>query len=303
MRVAWLPVVVLGVAMAACASTPPATVTPPSSATTAAEPQAETAPVAPALPPPELGAGDPDFVPQVGQEGKDVVWVPTSPELVEVMLDLANVTPQDFVMDLGSGDGRNIIAAARRGARGLGVEYNPDMVALSQRMAREAGVADRARFIQGDMYVADISQATVLALFLLPENLLRLKDNFLALRPGTRIVMNTFTLDGWEPAVTRRLEDGCSSWCNALLLIVPAKVDGRWRLDGAGLELSQEYEALTGTIVRDGAQPVGVSGRIRADELTLTIDGRTYAGRVSGDRITGTVTEPSGATRAWTATR
>src|SRR5690606_18342307 len=197
-----------------------------------------------------------EYEPEIGQEGKDVVWVPTSPEMTELLLEMAAVTADDFVMDLGSGDGRNIIAAARRGARGLGVEFNPDMVALSPRMAREAGVGDRAQFIQGDMYVADISQATVLALFLLPENLLRLKDNFLALRPGTRIVMNTFTLDGWEPAATRRLEDGCASWCNALLLIVPAKVDGTWRLDGAGLELSQEYEALTGTIVRDGAPPV-----------------------------------------------
>lgn len=303
MRLAVLPAVAIGIVMAACASAPPAAVAPPPAApATAAPPAAPERPAAP-LPPAELGAGDPDFEPQVGQEGKDVVWVPTSPELVEVMLDLAAVTPRDFVMDLGSGDGRNIIAAAKRGARGLGVEYNPDMVALSQRLAREAGVADRARFVQGDMYVADISQATVLALFLLPENLHRLRDNFLALRPGTRIVMNTFTLDGWEPAATRRLEDGCSSWCNALLLIVPAKVDGTWRIDGGRLELSQEYEAITGTVVRDGAQPAGVSGRIRADALTLTIDGRTYSGRVAGDRITGTATEPSGATRAWTATR
>src|SRR5262245_60394240 len=105
------------------------------------------------------------FEPTVGQAGKDVVWVPTSPSLVEKMLDLAKVTPKDLVMDLGSGDGRNIIAAAKRGARAIGVEYNPDMVELSRRLAKEAGVAEKATFIQGDMYEADISKATVLALF------------------------------------------------------------------------------------------------------------------------------------------
>jgi SAM-dependent methyltransferase len=99
------------------------------------------------------------FEPVVGQAGKDVVWVPTPPELVEKMLDIAKVTPQDFVMDLGSGDGRNIIAAAKRGARGLGVEYNPEMVELSKRNAAAAGVGDKAQFVQGDMYVADISKA------------------------------------------------------------------------------------------------------------------------------------------------
>ena len=139
----------------------------------------------------------------MGQEGKDVVWVPTSPELLEKMLDMAKVTPQDFVMDLGSGDGRNIIAAAKRGANGLGVEFNPDMVALSEQLAREAGVSDRAKFVQGDMYAADISKATVLALFLLPHNLEQLQDKFLALPPGTRIVMNTFTLPGWEAGCHR----------------------------------------------------------------------------------------------------
>src|SRR6188474_499670 len=124
--------------------------------------------------------------PFVGQPGKDVIWVPTPYVLVEKMLDLAKVTPQDFVMDLGSGDGRNIIAAAKRGARALGVEYNPDMVEFSKRTAAAAGVAERAMFVQGDMYEADISQATVLALFLLTENLNRLAPKFLSLRPGTR---------------------------------------------------------------------------------------------------------------------
>lgn len=250
-------------------------------------------------PPAEPGT---PFVPQIGQEGKDVVWVPTSPELLEVMLDLAGVTAQDFVMDLGSGDGRNIIAAAKRGARGLGVEFNPDMVELSRRQAREAGVADRAQFVQGDMYEADISKATVLALFLLPHNLDQMKDKFLAMPPGTRIVMNTFTLGGWEADAKVQL-DNCTSWCSALLHIVPAQVGGTWQLDGGQLVLTQEFQQITGTYTRPGTEPVTVSGSLRASLLTLNVEGRTYLGRVEGTRMTGTITEPDGASSNWTATR
>jgi SAM-dependent methyltransferase len=163
------------------------------------------------------------YVPEVGQEGKDVVWVPTSPELVEKMLDLAKVTAADFVIDLGSGDGRNVIAAAKRGARARGVEFNPDMVALAQRLAAEAGVSDKATFVQGDMYEADISDATVLALFLLPKNLEQLKPKMLAMKPGSRIVLNTFAIPEWKPDVTETITGSCSSWCTALLYHVPPK--------------------------------------------------------------------------------
>ena len=152
------------------------------------------------------------FVPQVGQAGKDVVWVPTPPELVERMLDLAKVTPQDFVMDLGSGDGRNVIGAAKRGAQAVGVEYNPEMVKLSTKNAIEAGVAGKATFVEGDMYQADISKANVLALFLLPSNMLQLRQKFLDLRPGSRIVSNTFGIEGWTPDETVVVENGCSAW-------------------------------------------------------------------------------------------
>src|SRR5688572_25747293 len=152
------------------------------------------------------------FEPVVGQAGKDVVWVPTPESLVEKMLDMAAVTPQDVVMDLGSGDGRNIIAAAKRGARAVGVEYNPEMVALSQRLAREAGVGDKATFIQGDMYEADISASTVMALFLLPDNLTKLRDKFLRLKPGTRLVLNTFGIPEWEADVTETIGGDCPSW-------------------------------------------------------------------------------------------
>ena len=165
----------------------------------------------------------PVYVPQVGQQGKDVVWVPTPEELVEKMLDLAKVTSADYVIDLGSGDGRNVIAAAKRGARALGVEYNPDMVALANLRAAEAGVSDKAKFVQGDMFEADFSEATVLAMFLLPDNLDRLKPKMARMKPGTRIVLNTFGVPGWKADVTERIEGNCSSWCTALLYTMPAK--------------------------------------------------------------------------------
>src|SRR5262249_30791614 len=124
------------------------------------------------------------YQPTIGQDGKDVVWAPTAPVVVEQMLDVAKVTPQDFVIDLGSGDGRNVIAAAKRGARGLGVEFNPDLVELAKQLAAQAGVADKAKFVEGDMYEADLTPATVLALYLLPRNLERLLPKFLDLKPG-----------------------------------------------------------------------------------------------------------------------
>ena len=163
------------------------------------------------------------FKPEVGQQGKDVVWVPTSPALVEKMLDLAKVTPDDLVVDLGSGDGRMVIAAAKRGARALGVEFNPEMVKLSRQLAGEAGVGDRATFVEGDMYEADISKATVLALFLLPDNLKRLEPKFRALRPGTRIVVNTFGIPDWKPDAKEEITEDCASWCTALLYVVPPR--------------------------------------------------------------------------------
>ena len=135
--------------------------------------------------------------------------MPTPPSLVELMLDMAKVTKDDFVMDLGSGDGRNIIAAAKRGARGVGVEYNPDMVALSIRLARKRPAsADKASFVQGDMYEADISKATVMAIFLLPTNMEKLLPSFQSLAPGSRIVSNTFGFNDWDPDARESVEDG-----------------------------------------------------------------------------------------------
>jgi len=168
-------------------------------------------------------ASDLLYQPYVGQPGKDVIWVPTPPALVEKMLDMARVTPKDFVMDLGSGDGRNIIAAAKRGARGLGVEYDADLVRLSQQTAAREGVGHLARFVGGDMYEADISQATVLALFLLPENLARLRPKFEKLKPGSRIVTHGYAIPGWTATEVRSAEADCGSWCEAYLYVVPAQ--------------------------------------------------------------------------------
>lgn len=242
------------------------------------------------------------FEPQVGQPGKDVVWVPTTPQLLEKMLDMAKVTPRDFVVDLGSGDGRNIIAAARRGARGLGVEYNADMVDLSRRLAREAGVAEKTTFVQGDMYEADFSNASVLALFLLPGNLEQLRDKFLALKPGTRIVLNTFGIGGWEPDAVENIGGDCSSWCTSLLYIVPAQVGGTWRLPQAELTLTQQFQTLSGALSSEGNTTLITVGRLYGDEITFTVDDAVYTGRVSDDRIEGTA-RVGDRLRNWIATR
>jgi hypothetical protein len=240
------------------------------------------------------------FKPEVGQAGKDVVWVPSPEVTVQRMLDLANVTPQDYVIDLGSGDGRNVIGAAKRGATALGVEYNPDMVALSKRLAMEAGVAEKAQFVQGDMFVADISKASVMALFLLPSNLLRLRDKFLELRPGSRIVSNTFSIQDWTADETVTV-DNCEQWCTVMLYIVPAKIGGTWRVGSDALELKQEFQMVSGTLT-SGGQTTPVSGSLKGSDLALKVGSRMISGRVDGNRIDGTASD--GATKsAWRATR
>jgi SAM-dependent methyltransferase len=224
------------------------------------------------------------FEPVVGQAGKDVVWVPTPEAMVEKMLDVAKVTPQDFVMDLGSGDGRNVIAAAKRGARGLGVEYNQDMVDLSRRYAAEAGVAELAQFVQGDMYEADISKATVLALFLLPANLSTLRPKFLELPPGSRIVANTFGIDGWDPESTETIPN-CSAWCTVMLYLVPVNAAGSWQLSQGMLTLTQEVQQLTGTL---GSTPI-TEGKVSYDTVSFMAGDGRYTARVKGDTMEGTV--------------
>lgn len=221
------------------------------------------------------------YVPQSGQEGKDVVWVPTPQVLVEKMLDLAKVTPQDFVMDLGSGDGRTVITAAKRGARALGVEFNPDMVELSKRNAAEAGVSDKATFVKGDLFEADLSKATVITMFLLPQINLKLRPKILDLKPGTRIVSNSFTMDDWEADQTEQVTENCTSWCTALLWIVPAKVGGTWSTPQGDLVLTQSFQMVTGTLA---GKPIG-DGRLRGDQFTFTAGGTKHTATVSGNTM------------------
>jgi hypothetical protein len=219
------------------------------------------------------------FEPTVGQPGKDVVWVPTPQQLVEKMLDMAKLTPQDFHMDLGSGDGRTVITAAKRGARSEGIEYNPDMVALSQNNAKAAGVADRAIFRKADIFETDFSKANVITLFLLPQLNERLRPTILKMRPGTRIVSNTFTMGDWQPDQTETVGGDCVSWCTAHLWIVPAEVQGAWDVSGRGaLTLQQNYQMLTGTL---GNAQVS-NAKMNGDQITFTAGGMTYTGKVNG---------------------
>ncbi len=242
------------------------------------------------------------YAPYEGQPGKDVVWVPTRPALVQRMLDLANVTERDFVVDLGSGDGRMVIAAAKRGARALGVEYEPDMVALARRNAAAAGVAERAQFVQGDMFEADFSQASVLALFLLPTNLRRLAPKFLELAPGTRIVVNTYRIEGWDEETFSELGEACASWCTALLYLVPAKVAGIWHLPSGELQLAQDVQRLSGMLTGPDGRRASITGRLSGDRIRFTVAGSgDYSGRVHGAEMAG---EAKGSFSGyWKATR
>ena len=236
-----------------------------------------------------------EFVPTVGQPGKDVVWVPSPEETVAKMMEVGKITPQDFVIDLGSGDGRNVIAAAKLGARGLGVEYNNDMVELSKRIAAKEGVAERAQFVRGDMYKADFSKATVLALFLLPSNLLELRDKIFNMQPGTRVVLNTFSIQDWTPDEQVTL-DNCSSWCTVMLNIVPAKIAGTWQMpNGSEVTLTQQYQMVTGTAKLADGRMVPVTGRLRGNDLTLVAEKMAqFTGQVKGNTIEGTQTSAGG---------
>lgn len=232
--------------------------------------QATKAPAAPAKPAEQ-------FEPRVGQPGKDVVWVPTPQALVDTMLDMAKVTPTDFLIDLGSGDGRTVITAAKRGLKAMGIEFNPDMVELSKKAAAKEGVAERATFVQADLFKADLSKATVITMFLLPSINMQLRPSLLNLKPGTRIVANTFTMEDWQADDTRSVSDNCSSWCTALLWIVPAKVQGTWKTGQGNLTLTQEFQTLTGNL--NGTAISG--GKMNGDQISFTAGTETYTGRVN----------------------
>ena len=231
------------------------------------------------------------FEPTYGQQGKDVVWVPTAQALVDHMLDMAKVTPADYVIDLGSGDGRTVITAAKRGAKALGIEYNPDMVALSKRNAAAAGAGDRATFIQGDIFKSDFRQATVITMFLLPELNLRLRPILLDMKPGTRVVSNSFDMADWTPDAEVSANGECERYCRALLWTIPAKVAGTWQTPRGDLTLVQTFQMVSGTLRSPGGATPISNGKMNGDEITFMAGERTYKGRVTGDRMEGTISD------------
>ena len=242
-----------------------------------------------------------EYQPQVGQLGKDVVWVPTSDSLVAKMLDIADVTSRDYLIDLGSGDGRTVIAAAKRGATALGIEFNPDMVDLSIRRASAAGVSDKAAFVKADLFESDLSRATVITMFLLPDINIKLRPKLLNLKPGTRIVSNSFTMEEWQADGSVNVEEGCQTWCTAYLWIIPAKVEGKWRLSNGELTFSQQFQNVTGTLTA-GDKNTKFTGKLNGDRITFKAGDAEYSGQVKGDEITGTVKMASAETK-WDAAR
>ncbi|MBA2355035.1 MAG: class I SAM-dependent methyltransferase [Acidobacteria bacterium] len=222
------------------------------------------------------------FEPVSGQPGKDVVWVPTPQPTVDKMLELARVTPKDFVIDLGAGNGITVIHAAKMGATALGVEFNPDMVALARRLAKDAGVSDTATFVQGDLFEADLSKATVITLFLLPDINLQLRPKLLDLKPGTRIASNTFDMGDWEPDA-KEVASPCTSYCTALSWVVPAKAAGTWQLGKQTLTLTQQYQVISGAL---GSTPI-TGGKLTGEDITFTVGSQVYTGRVTADTMTG----------------
>ncbi|HSC41836.1 MAG TPA: class I SAM-dependent methyltransferase [Candidatus Binatia bacterium] len=209
-----------------------------------------------------------EFQPEVGQAGKDVVWVPTPQALVDKMLDMAKVTPKDYVIDLGSGDGRTVITAAKRGSKALGIEYNPEMVELSKRNAAKEGVSDKASFMKADLFETDFSQAQVITMFLLPSINMKLRPKILNLKPGTRIVSNTFDMEDWKPDEDATVEN-CTNWCTAHLWIVPAKVDGTWKTGQGDLTIKQSFQNITGTL-KNGSVVTPINGKLHGSQITFT---------------------------------
>jgi SAM-dependent methyltransferase len=245
-----------------------------------------------------------DFKPEVGQHGKDVIWVPTSLALVNKMLDMAKATPNDYVIDLGSGDGRTVITAAKRGIKALGIEYNPDMVELSKQTAAKEGVAERAAFMKADLFETDFSQATVITMFLLPDINLKLRPKILNLKPGTRIVSNTFTMGEWDAdeTGTAASDDSSVYYKTALLWIVPAKVGGAWKSSQGDISFKQEFQKVSGAINSGGVSTPITGGKLRGDQITFNAGGTQYSGKIVDGTITGIATV-NGAVREWIATR
>ena len=233
---------------------------------------------------PAPNAAAADYEPRSGQEGKDVVWVPTPQVVVDKMLEIARVGPKDFLIDLGSGDGRTVISAARRGARAMGVEYNPDMVEFARRNAETAGVSQNATFVKADLFETSFAEASVVTMFLLPDINLKLRPKILALKPGTRVVSNTFTMGEWAPDTKEDLagKPGCDiAYCTVLFWVVPRRVAGTYTVAQGQVTLKQEFQMLTGTLKTAGAT-LTLSGRVRGEDIELAAGAKWYRGRLNG---------------------
>jgi len=241
------------------------------------------------------------YVPQRGQMGKDVMWLPTSDDLVFKMLDAAKVGPQDELVDLGAGDGKIPIAAARQfGARAWGIEYNKDLAALAQRNAQRAGVAERVRIVHGDIFKEDFSKATVVTMYLLEELNAQLRPTILAMKPGTRVLSNTFSMGDWEPDQVIRVTNGTGYFWT-----VPANVAGLWTLSGldeksnATLKLDQNFQRVGGTLTLQGKTQNLLGARMEGSALHFSFinaDGLLKAVKVivNGQVLSGEVTGPYG---------
>ena len=255
------------------------------------------------------GCANIGYYPAYNQPGKDVVWWPTSQLIGDTMLDMAKVTAKDYVIDLGSGDGRLVIAAAKRGARALGIEYIPDLVAMSKANAVQEGVADKADFIQGDIFESDFSEGTVIMMFLSPAINLKLRPKLLSLNPGTRVVTNTFTMGEWthDDKFVVDASSECTSYCAAYLWIVPANVEGRWRLLQGELTVKQTFQTFSGTLKSDAATVAVTDGTLSGDVISFSAGSVNYSGRVSGNTMQGTSTSGGGTTGGnpipWSAIR
>ncbi len=252
---------------------------------------------------------DRDYKPQVGQSGKDVVWVPTPDEIVQRMLRMAKVTPQDTVYDLGAGDGKIAIAAGKMGATAVGIEYNPDMAKLAQCYVQAENLTGKTRIIQGDVFKEDFSKASVVTMYLLPELNLRLRPTILNMKPGTRVTSHQFTMGDWEPDETAEVD-----YRTAYLWIVPAKVEGAWSLREQGsnaqytVNLSQKYQKITGDVAAGSAKQPLVGATVRGEEIRFAFNDdkgvtRTLTGTVRGNELTGTLKGANGTETKVTGTR